>query len=139
MAGQLPTTSPCHAHATSTLYPTRLLAGPGDLPRERKRCLPSSGSPFGRWGPTDHFSLMSEHALHLTPELRAHFDSLGVAAVQADVVYRSYRDSNKHAAAVAWLGERDEHDQAREAWRVWMEVALVIIGIAACLVAATWL
>ena len=82
---------------------------------------------------------MSEHALHLTPELRAHFDRLGAVVVRADVAQHSYRDSNKHAAAVAWLVERDEHDQDREPWRVWLEGAVVIIGIAACLAAAAWL
>jgi hypothetical protein len=59
--------------------------------------------------------------------------------VQADVAYRSYPDSNKHAAAVAWLGEQDEDDQTSEAWRLWLEGTLVIIGIAVCLGAAIWL
>jgi len=77
---------------------------------------------------------MSDYTLN--PELRAHFDSLGMGAVRADVMHYSYRDSNMRAAALAWL---DEQDRPPEAWRAWLEGALVTTYLTVSVGTAIWL
>jgi hypothetical protein len=51
-------------------------------------------------------------------------------------MHHSYRDSNKRTAAPVWL---DEQDQSREAWQVWLEVALVTTWLAVNVGVAIWL
>ena len=43
---------------------------------------------------------------HLTPDLRKHFENMGEATVQADVLRRAYQSDEKHFAALLWLGEQ---------------------------------
>jgi hypothetical protein len=71
----------------------------------------------------------------LTPELRAHFESVGEDLVHEDL--RIYQDPDKKFAAIAWLHERAQERRETEARRFrWVMVVTVIGTVAA--VAAAW-
>ncbi len=72
----------------------------------------------------------------LTPERRAHFESVGPDLVHEDL--RIYKDPDKKFAAIAWLHEREEERRATERSRVLWVVVLTAIGTVAAIAAAVF-
>lgn len=71
----------------------------------------------------------------LTPELRAHFDSVGPDLVHEDL--RIYQDPDKKFAAIAWLHELREEQRETERRRFRWGMVIGVIGTVAA-VAAAW-
>jgi hypothetical protein len=70
---------------------------------------------------------------YLTPELRGHFEHMGIAAVEFDVFNHRYTGEAKHFAALAWLAEKREEKERRESWRFRL---ILVIASATLIVAA---
>ena len=61
----------------------------------------------------------------LTPELRSHFEHVGITGVEFDVFHHRYSSDAKRFAAFAWLAEKREEKERRETVRFW-----AILGVA---------
>lgn len=66
--------------------------------------------------------------LYLTFDLRERFESFGEEQVRSEVARRGYDRPETHAAALAWLHEKE---RGRKARRYWFSVSLTLIAAAA--------
>ena len=84
-------------------------------------------------------NIPEEWSENLTPELRAHFESVGRELVEFDVGNKKYSTRGKHFAALAWLAEQRQEDGQKETvrFRLILTVAVLTLLVALLGVAVT--
>jgi hypothetical protein len=70
---------------------------------------------------------------YLTPELRDHFEHVGITGVQFDAMNHRYSTQEKRDAAWAWLKEKREEEDRRATCRFLLIFSVALAGLLATL------